>query len=297
VILRAAIVLVATLSAAVLGNAAPAPAGVRLDYSDYGTGGGALALDVDRTVRTRAEDLPMVGSVQRRRMSGRFSVRRLGAGPERTRISLVLDRFSLRAWRADNELEPVGEDAMEALELKVDLDGQGPSGPVVADPRAVRDATTWSSAEPLVEVVRQVVGLGLPRLSADRVEPGAAWSFVGLAPAGLDGAPGIEMEVYHFYFYLAQVDCGLARCARIAEVLHISSFERRLFGDSMISVDLQGVGQAVHEVRLGSQGPWRVQGELSLEARLSSHPAPGLPPSYTTSSQIETSYRLSSIEE
>lgn len=294
---RLPILVAAAVVAASSVQTAAAPPGVSLSYAEFATQAQGLKLEAVQAVHSQAQDLVMDGPSRRRVISGQLIPRRLPAAAGDEHIGLRLDRFSLSIWQAENELAPVGADALEGLELIVPTDAHGPSGPVGFGAQEDRDATTWASSEPLAEVLGQVVGLGLPRLPADPVVPGDAWSCVRKAPAALIGLPGVGMEVYHFYLYLGQADCGPQTCARIAEVFHVSSLERRLFGSATIGVDLEGVGRAVHLVRLGPGGPVRVEGRMDLEARVSSHTAPGLPPNYITHTNISTVYSLAPLED
>ncbi len=292
------IALIALAASAAAGQDAPAPEPVRLTYAGFAAGGRPVALQVEHSVRTQADDkfMQFMAIPDRRRvMSGRLEPRRTHLAGGRARVALELEDFQLQVWQDQNELSPLGADAMESLQLVVEVGDGGPLGPAGFGDETDRDATSWAASEPLAELVRQAVDLGLPRLPADGIAPGDAWSRVWRMPAALVSLPGVQVEAYHFYLYLGQVDCGADRCGRVVEIIHVSSFERRLFGDSMISVQLNGVGQATHLVRLNRGGPLEVHGSLRLDAVVSSHDAPGLPPSYVTRSTIETRYGLAPV--
>ncbi len=244
----------------------------------------SLGLEIEQRVRLTSAG-PAVPARQRRRgLKLRLATDAAGAGHWRWTVR----RVDAEHQRGEQEIDPGGAEQLQGKALVAAMGPAGPGSALRIEPAAGLDAT-WAAALPWAELLRLGLHLGLPPLPAEPLRPGDCWSAEQRLPAALPGAEGLEIVLWSAFTATGFEDCAAGRCARIEQIGRVSLVERRLLGDSMVTVDFFGGLRASH--LLGPAGPLASSGRLELDCQLLSHRAPGLPPRFATRAAIELDYR------
>lgn len=245
----------------------------------------ALELEIQQRLRLTAAGPAAPAQQRHRSLKLRLAPAAAGAGHWRWTVRRVAAAHQL----GEQEIDPGGAEQLQGKALVAAI---GPAGPKDAalriEPAAGLDAT-WAAALPWAELLRLGLRLGLPPLPAEPLRPGDCWSAEQRLPATLPGAEGLEIVLWSVFTATGFEDCAAGRCARIEQIGRVSLVERRLLGDSMVTVDFFGGLRASH--LLGPAGPLASKGRLELDCQLLSHRAPGLPPRFATRAAIELDYR------
>lgn len=245
----------------------------------------AWTLKASRTRNINPLDRPDDVQQQQKNVSVQLSFSKK-ADSLRAKISNV--RINVRM--NDLDVDPIGKDALEHVELNIPLgSAQGVTSPV---PTGDMDATSWPAIEPMAEFLAQLLQLCLPPVPPGGLQKGSYWSTGGKIEAALEGAPGVTIDVYIFSFVGDTQSCNGGTCVLLSQIVHVSSFERRPMGNSILGIDLEGTGVVTTMIRLEDHSLLSSTGYLNLESDTISHLALGMPPVYAMHTSSQTSFQF-----